>query len=152
MGRKLDAVLEGALAGAVATIPMSAVMYAAKQVGLMGEYPPEIIAEKSLDAAGIRSDEDVNDAAATVAHLGFGASAGALFGLLLRRTELPVSPVVQGVGYGLLVYAVSYNGWIPALHVMPEPEHDRPGRQPSMVAAHVVYGAVLGALAGRRRS
>jgi hypothetical protein len=151
MGRNLDAVLDGALAGAAATIPMSALMYAAKKAGLMGEYPPEIIAEKSLDTAGIRSGEDVNDAAATAAHLGFGASAGALFGVLHRRMELPVLPVVQGIGYGLLVYAVSYNGWIPALHIMPEPEHDRPGRQPSMVAAHVVYGAVLGALVARRQ-
>ena len=151
MGRNLDAVVNGALAGAIATIPMSAVMYAAKQAGLMGEYPPEIIAEKSLDAAGINRGEDANDAAATVVHLGFGAAAGALFGLLQGRMELPVSPVLQGVGYGLLVYAVSYDGWIPALHVMPSPEDDRPGRQRSMVAAHVVYGGALGALVTRHQ-
>ncbi len=151
MSRAVSAAWNGALAGAIATVPMSAVMFAAKQLGLMGQYPPEIIAEKSLDAAGIHQGEDVNDAVATAAHLGFGASAGALFGLLHRRMELPVPPVVQGIGYGLLVYSVSYNGWIPAIHIMPAPEDDRPGRQPSMIAAHVVYGAVLGQLAARRQ-
>jgi hypothetical protein len=152
MSWRRSAAWEGVLAGAIATVPMSAVMYAANKAGLMGEYPPEIITEKALEAAGGRPGEDANDAAATVTHLGFGASAGALFGLLHRRTRLPISPVVQGIGYGLLVYAVSYNGWIPAVHIMPPPEQDRPGRQPSMVAAHVVYGAVLGALLadGRR--
>lgn len=150
MTRDLDVALKGALAGAVATVPMSVVMYAARKAGLMGEYPPEIIAEKSLDALGVHEGEDVNEVAATVAHLGFGASAGALFGVLLGRTELPLPTVAQGIGYGLFVYAVSYDGWIPALHVIPAPEDDRPGRQPSMVAAHVVYGAVLGALLARR--
>jgi hypothetical protein len=146
MNREARAAWDGALAGAIATIPMSAVMYAAEVAGLMGEYPPEIIAEQGLAAVGVREGEDVNDAAATVAHLGFGAAAGALFGLLRRRVRLPISPVAQGIGYGLLVYAASYDGWIPAIHIMPAPENDRPGRQPSMAAAHVVYGAVLAAL------
>lgn len=146
MDSGLGAALDGALAGVIATLPMSAVMYASKHVGLMGEYPPEIIAEKGLEAAGVSPGRDVNDAAATVAHLGFGAGAGALFALLRRQVELPVPPVVAGIGYGLLVYVVSYNGWIPAIHIMPPPEQDRPGRQPSMVAAHVVYGAALAAL------
>jgi hypothetical protein len=143
---RLNTVVEGAVAGAIATIPMSAVMYAADKADLMGEYPPEIIAEKTLDAAGIHQGKDVNDAAATIAHLGFGAAAGALFALLHRRSELPAPPIAEGIGYGLLVYAVSYNGWIPAIRIMPPPESDRPGRQPSMAAAHVVYGATLAAL------
>lgn len=146
MDRALNTALEGAVAGAIATLPMSAVMYASKQAGLMGEYPPEIIADKGLQTAGVPPDRDVNDATATVAHVAFGAGAGTLFALLRRQTRLGVPAVVEGIGFGLLVYAVSYNGWIPAVHIMPPPEHDRPGRQPSLVAAHVVYGAVLGAL------
>lgn len=148
MSRDLDAALHGAAAGAIATLPMSAVMLLAARAGLMGEYPPKTITEQAFEAAGIEPNEDVNDAAATVAHLGFGASAGALFGLLRRRIGMRGSPVAQGIGYGLLVYAANYNGWIPAIHLMPPPEDDRPrGRPPSMIVAHVVYGAVLGALA-----
>ena len=51
-----------------------------------------------------------------------------------------------GAVYGLGVWAVSYKGWIPALGILPPPERDRPGRPVIMVAAHVVYGLVLGAL------
>jgi hypothetical protein len=42
---------------------------------------------------------------------------------------------------------LNYEGWIPALHIMRPVERDRSRRQQSMVAAHVVFGSVLGALA-----
>lgn len=149
MIRPVTAALHGALAGAVATLPMSAVMLAAGRAGLMGKQPPELIAETAFGAAGVRPAEWVSNVAGTAAHIGFGAAAGALFGLMHRRRELPVPPAVLGMGFGLLVYTVSYEGWVPALTALPSPEHDRPGRQPSMIAAHLVYGAVLGALAER---
>lgn len=146
----LKSAIEGAVAGAAATVPMSAVMYGSMRAGLMGEYPPVVIADAALDAAGAHRDHETDELVATVAHLGFGAVAGAIFGLV-RQARLPGSPELQGILFGLGVYAVSYNGWIPALHILPEPEDDRPGRQPSMVAAHVVFGAVLGSLVGRIR-
>lgn len=146
MNETIEAALEGALAGAVATVPMSAVMYAAKRAGLMGQYPPVVIADAVLDALGVRRDEETDEVVATIAHLGFGAAAGALYGAARRHADLPIPAWCEGIGFGLLVYAVSYNGWIPAVRILPEPEHDRPGRQPSMAVAHVIYGAVLGAL------
>ena len=50
---------------------------------------------------------------------------------------MQVSETVQGIGFGLLVYTVSYAGFIPALNILPSPPDDRPGRQPAMIAAHV---------------
>ncbi|CAN5725232.1 hypothetical protein BH23GEM3_BH23GEM3_25740 [soil metagenome] len=147
MHPNLSAALHGAAAGTVATLPMSVVMLAAQAAGLMGKEPPKLVAEKAFEAVGVRPSETVDNVATSVAHLGFGFVAGALFGLLRHRVELPLPPVAQGIAYGLLVYTVSYEGWIPALHIMPWPRNDRPGRQPSMVAAHIVFGAVLGALA-----
>jgi hypothetical protein len=52
---------------------------------------------------------------------------------------------------GLAVWAVSYQGWIPALGILPKASEDRPARPAVMVTAHVVYGAVLGALEERLR-
>ena len=52
---------------------------------------------------------------------------------------------------GLSVWAVSYQGWVPALGILPKASEDRPARPAVMVAAHVVYGAVLGALEQRLR-
>jgi hypothetical protein len=150
MDRIVEAGVRGGLAGAAATVPMSAVMLAAERLGLMGEHPPELITEQALDAAGIQPERKSGEALATAAHFGFGAMAGALFGIARESMDLPLPAVAQGVGYGLLVYTVSYFGWLPAADVMPRPDHDRPGRQPSMLAAHVVYGAALGALLARR--
>ena len=143
------AAMNGALAGAAATLAMSGVMLAAESVGLMGEHPPEIMAKKGMRAVGIAPKEPATDVVATAAHLAFGAAAGAVFGVMRERVDLPASPTLQGIGYGLFVYTVSYTGWIPAIHIMPPPQRDRPGRQPSMVAAHVVYGTVLGKLLAR---
>jgi hypothetical protein len=152
MDHVLEDLVQGAVAGAVATLPMSGVMYAAKQIGLMGEYPPRKIARKSMQRMGLRPPREVHGAAATMAHLGFGAATGVLYGFAHRRVGLPGPPVLHGAGYGLIVYAVSYSGWIPALRLMPKPKRDRPGRQPTMVVAHLVYGLVLGALTSRRFS
>ena len=152
MKNTLQSAMTGALAGAAATIPMSAVMYASKRAGLMGEYPPVVITDTALESAGVHPDKDTEEVAAGIAHLGFGAAAGAIFGILRSELDLPGSSELQGILFGLGVYTVSYAGWIPAMNILPEPDHDRPGRQPSMAAAHVVYGAVLGGLVGRLAS
>ncbi len=146
MNKDLRGTLGGAVAGVVATLPMSAVMFAAKKAGLMGEYPPQLVAQKALAVAGAQPSEGEKTTAAVAAHLGFGAVAGALFGPLYRRTQSLAPPVVLGIGYGLAVYAASYAGWIPAADIMPAPPDDRPGRQPSMIVAHVVFGAALAEL------
>jgi hypothetical protein len=148
----LHSALDGALAGAAATLPMSAVMAAADSAGLMGKQPPEVIVEKGMHRSGIHASEPAEDTVTLAAHFGFGAAAGALFGLLNRGVAHRRSIwVAEGIAFGLVVYAVSYKGWIPALNILPQPEHDRPGRQPSMIAAHVVFGAALGALLSRRK-
>jgi hypothetical protein len=50
------------------------------------------------------------------------------------------------VVYATAVYAISYLGWIPALNLMPAAGEDRPGRSVTMLVAHWVYGATLGAV------
>ena len=42
--KTLRSVLAGATAGAVATVAMSALMLAAKRIGITGTLPPELIA------------------------------------------------------------------------------------------------------------
>ncbi|MDQ3871201.1 MAG: DUF1440 domain-containing protein [Chloroflexota bacterium] len=142
----------GAGAGAAATLVMSGAMIAAERLGLMGRMPPEEISKRAVER--VQGSEDaprqVVDLLAPVAHVGFGMAAGSLFALLSRRGRAPLSPVLQGVVFGVGVWLVSYFGWLPALRLMPPAQRDEPGRQPAMLAAHLVYGAVLGGLAGRR--
>ncbi|HET7274209.1 MAG TPA: DUF6789 family protein [Longimicrobiaceae bacterium] len=149
MNRVMDAILEGAIAGTVATLPMSALMLAAGKVGLMGKQPPEEITEDALGAAGVRTDSEEQENVITVlGHLGYGASMGALFSVLHHEIHPPIPPTVHGVCFALGVWALSYKGWVPALGIMPPPAEDRPGRPESMIAAHIVYGAALGAIVG----
>jgi len=137
----------GVLSGIVATAFMSAIMLMAKRLGLMGEMPPEKITASLLDRAGWRSrGRRTQDALSAVSHLGFGAAAGVLFAAVERRPQPPLPAVPAGILFGAAVWFVSYQGWVPALGIMPPPSRDRPGRPPAMLAAHLVYGAVLGAL------
>jgi hypothetical protein len=136
--------------GAIATVAMSGVMLAGDRLGLMGEQPPTAITRKALREAGVDRPSAAAGAIAPVAHLGFGAAGGALFGLV--RRAVPIGPGwLLGILFGLGVWAVSYKGWIPAMGILPEPEDDRPGRPAVMVAAHAVYGLVLGLLIDRPR-
>ncbi len=151
MNEYLRAALRGAGAGAAATLPMSAVMLGAGKAGLIGEQPPETIVESALGAIGLPiPDKKTEEPLVVAAHIGYGMLAGAAFGLLWRRAGVRLPSALVGGAYGLLLWALSYEGWIPALHIMPPPERDRPGRPPAMIAAHAVYGAALGALADRK--
>ncbi len=143
-------VARGAGAGAIATLVMSAVMLAAGKLGFHGKQPPEVIVETALDAADIDRSERTENVLAGLAHLGFGGSMGALFALLRRMARTPGPEVLHGAGFGLGVWAVSYQGWIPALGILPPPSRDTSERPPTMIVAHLVYGAVLGGLVGRQ--
>jgi hypothetical protein len=79
-------------------------------------------------------------------HLGFGMASGALYALVERRARRLAPAPLAGMAFGTLIWAASYAGWIPALRIMPPPDDDHPGRVATMVAAHWVYGGVLGAV------
>ena len=143
----LPALLRGAAAGSIATGVMSAGMLAAGRAGLMGRQPPEAIVRRAGQLAGSEPQGRTADALASLMHLAFGAGAGAAYALL----PPPERPVARGIAVGLAIYAVSYAGWVPALQALPPADEDRPDRQASMAAAHVVFGAVLGALDARWR-
>lgn len=128
------------------TLGMSALMLAARRAGLMGRMPPEKITARALDSLGIRRSREQQDLLASLFHIGFGAAAGALFCPAQRALRLPLSPLLQGIAFGTGVWAVSYAVWVPALGIMAPPTRDRRARPQMMLAAHWVYGALLGAL------
>lgn len=144
---RLTSLLRGAVAGSVATGAMSAFMLAAGRAGRVGRQPPEAIVRRAGQVAGHEPRGRTADLLAAVAHLLFGAGTGAAYALL----PPPRSPAGRGTVVSLLVYAVSYAGWVPALGALPPADRDRPDRQAVMAAAHVIYGVVLGLLDARWR-
>ncbi len=152
MQRDVKAVLDGALGGVVGTAGMSVFMLAAGKAGLMGEQPPDKIAGAALDAVGVHEpDEKTQDAMATVLHFGFGIGCGTLFGVLHRRLPFRVPAALHGVVFALLIWATSYQGWIPGLNIMPPASEDRSDRPRIMLLVHLVYGALLGTVVARRQ-
>lgn len=141
----------GASAGIVATLAMSALMYGEQRLGLLGRAPPRHIVEHALARFGLRRSQipkSVRAGLTALAHLGFGASQGALYALLQdvasrRVSALKTPSAITGVPFALAVWAASYAGWIPALDILPKPRNDRPMRPTSMVLAHIAYGVTL---------
>ena len=141
----MNALLRGALAGAVATVPMSAVMLALRKH--MGEQPPDVITTQAAHAVGANPSENQADALASVAHVAFGAMSGAAYAALPKWGP----PPLRGVLTGLAIWASAYQGVVPALRIMPPASEDQPKRPGVMIAAHVVYGGALGVLEHKLR-
>ena len=142
----------GAAAGIAATVTMSVVMLAARQLGMRAQLPPVLIAEETVEAISRReAHADEERAVATVAHFGFGALAGALFGIVAGGVRHGALAGAFGFLFGTGVWLVSYQGWLPALQILPPASRDHPARVGTMLAAHWIYGATLGLITHRLR-
>ncbi|GAA3741962.1 hypothetical protein HDA32_003363 [Spinactinospora alkalitolerans] len=146
--RLVRSALEGAAAGVLATGAMSAVMLTAQKAGVMGRQPPKLIARRFMPGGGPRRPRPGEDPMTVAAHLGFGAGTGTVFGALSgRRRPLPVF----GVGYAMVVWLASYEGWVPALGIQPPIHREAPRRAWVMAMAHVVFGTTLALVLRRMR-
>lgn len=133
--------LTGALGGLVGTAAMTAAMR--RMHGYLPEAeryplpPREIIQSMARETeADHRAGEGELQDLTLGAHFAYGAATGALYAALR-----PGGGIAAGAGYGLLVWAASYLGWIPGLAIL-EPATRHPLRRNGlMLAAHVVWGA-----------
>lgn len=146
-------IARGAFAGVVATTTMTAGMFVFQKAGLLGRMPPRLLTERTLARLGLRrkTSRTSRKLLTALTHYGFGATMGAVFevgknALAARHGRAPDGALIgSGVGFGTLVWIASYMGWVPAAGLMPRPSKDRPGRPTSMVIAHWIFGATLGA-------
>jgi hypothetical protein len=148
----MNTIAAGAVAGLAATVPMTVLMRSAhRELPAREQYslPPEQITHRvsRLVGSSARPHEPGWAGKTYVAHFGFGATAGAAYAATAGR--LPGPPAVKGSLFGVVVWAVSYLGWLPALGLTP-PATDEPARRNAlMVGAHVVWGAAVGVVADR---
>lgn len=141
----MNVLIRGAVSGLVATGAMSAVMLALRRQ--MGTQPPDAIATDAARAAGFTPTESEVNVMASIAHAGFGAVSGAAYALLPRYGPAPLRGVLVALG----IWAAAYQGVVPALGILPQASRDKPGRPAVMIAAHLVFGAVLGSVEDRLR-
>lgn len=144
----MSKLLSGAVAGLAATVPMTVameLMHEALPDQEQYALPPRQIAMKAAERLDLK--DEMNETERTtltlVSHFAYGAACGALYAPLSRRIAL--APVLGGACYGLAVWAGSYLGLLPALGVL-KPATEHPVRRTAlMIAAHLVWGSVLGA-------
>ena len=139
-GEIVGRLLLGGIAGIVGTAAMTTAMRALHgRLPRRHRYPlpPREIVERMMPERVDRAfPEPAREDLTIVAHFGYGAAAAAAYALA-RSSPGPVG----GAGYGVLVWAASYLGWIPAFGVL-KPATDHPlERDALMIAVHLVWGA-----------
>lgn len=144
----MNKILLGALAGLAATVPMTILMVEShRRLPKKEKYPlaPREIFDEVTERVEV--DDDLTESEKTNlslgAHFAYGTTTGAIYGMLPIKHN-----AANGVAYGLGVWAVSYLGWLPAMEIL-RPATEHPARRNAlMIAAHVVWGASLGAMVG----
>jgi uncharacterized membrane protein YagU involved in acid resistance len=146
-------VTRGAIAGTIATIPMTLVMINFfRRLPLEQRYPlpPRLIIESLQESGQMRPSMD--DASAThttlLAHFTYGAVTGALFPYLERGRG---HDFFTGAAFGVGVWAASYMGWIPAANILTPATRHPPKRNVLMVTAHLAWGAALAGVSAALR-
>ena len=137
--------LRGAIAGTLATVPMTAIMmalYRSLPAPGRAPLPPVQITAEVARRTGMRDELQGRRlvGGALAAHFGYGAATGAVFPLLFRSRR---HSLALGAAYGVGIWALSYLGWIPAARILEPATRHPPQRNFLMVAAHVVWGAAL---------
>jgi uncharacterized membrane protein YagU involved in acid resistance len=141
--------LAGAAAGFVATVPMTVameLMHRRLPWTHREPLPPRKITMRAMKAIGVRHklNESERMGLTLAAHFGYGSGMGAVYGPVSDRVKAP--PVVKGMGFGLVVWAASYLGIVPAMGLIEPATRHRAQRNALMIAAHLVWGATLGLL------
>lgn len=134
-------VLKGALAGFIATAPMTASMRLMRRQlpwWQQGPLPPHEVTSRTLNILHQEKlDARYHDEATFTSHFAYGAMSGMLYPLIHR---LPFPTSVNGIICGMIIWTGSYMGWIPASGLL-RPATARPAqRNLLMILAHCVWG------------
>jgi hypothetical protein len=138
---------QGALAGMIATLPMTIFMRSAwKWLPRREKYPlpPRQITRNVLKPSSNLSEHQ-KKALTLALHFAFGAATGMAYGAL--EEKIPGHPAVKGPLAGMAVWTGSYLGWIPALGILPSAVEHPLRRNVLMIVAHLIWGLTLGAFA-----
>lgn len=146
MSLHLDRFILGGVAGALATWPMTVTMAQwHRHLPPSEQYPlpPRLITMNLAAQAGVKSEMNAEDrfTATILAHYGYGAGSGALYGLFPPMVS---SPLLNGVLFGIGVWTVSYFGLLPALGLFRAAPAQPFRRNLLMLGAHVVWGGMTG--------
>ncbi len=147
---KRSSVLTGALAGAVATVPMTLTLFGvAPFLPDVRAFPPRMAVRMVTGKAGLWQQLPPRQRGrlSWVSHFGYGALMGGMYAPLAGKYG--AGGVGSGMAFGLAVWAGSYLGVLPALGIRRPLQKSFRDDHVQLVAAHLVWGAALGWLAKR---
>lgn len=141
-------ILEGALAGLVATAPMSVFMLLAQRLlPKRQQYalPPERITTAFLRRIGVKKNVNQPEVklASFLNHFLYGSLLGTCYPILMGKLPLPTP--LKGPIFGLTVWAISYLGLIPALKLPASEAAQKQSAQRNllMIGAHIIWGSTV---------
>jgi hypothetical protein len=137
-------VVRGAVAGALATAPMTLAMLLLHRGALAPERVSRQLWRRAGGAAAEPEARSTFDAAWMASHVAFGAGAGVLYANL--RAPMRQRAALCGAGFGAALWATSYVAVLPALSLYPAVADDHRGRRRGIAASHLVYGTALGVI------
>jgi uncharacterized membrane protein YagU involved in acid resistance len=134
------------MAGFLGTAAMTVVMVAMHRrlpPGQRGPLPPYHISMAAAQRLGIkrRMTQDTRFATTLALHFGYGSAIGALYVPFTRL--VPSSYPINGMVFGMLVWAGSYLGWLPMAGLISSATRHPAARNRLMIAAHLVWGQVI---------
>ena len=141
--------IKGAIAGLLATFPMTLFMRAAwRMLPTLEKYPlpPRLITKRVVSEVepNERLSADNLTALTLLLHFLFGAFTGALYGVV--EDKIRMNAAAKGTLMGTAVWSGSYLGWLPILGILP-PATEHPWRRNAlMIVAHFIWGGALGVL------
>jgi len=136
--------ISGGAAGLLATFPMTALMNVQHRylpIHQRHSLPPTKITLRLFRRMGGKLIHPKKKRWATLfAHYGYGAGSGALYPMVAGR--LPGPQILKGASFGMLLWALSYIGWLPASGLYAT-HFDTKERQSLMITSHLVWGISL---------
>lgn len=141
--------LSGALAGLVATAPMSLFEGKAQSVSRSREgdnASEKVVREISQGVAGVEPPQEATRAGGVAAHFALGTIAGAAYGVAAEYEP----KVTAGFGtlFGMAVMLLADDAMLTALRLAPPPQQRPASHHAYSLGSHLVYGAATEA--GRR--
>lgn len=134
-----EVVANATIAGGVAAMAMTGMRAVTVRLGLLRRPPPDEVVKETAPKLLARAPVDP-EVVVELAHWGYGAAAGAAFGMLPRSLRL--APWA-GPAYGAAIWELFELAVAPLLGLRRADERTTTERA-AILADHVLYGAIVG--------
>ena len=142
-------ILAGMLGGAGATLVLSGLRGAWKRAGLVFDTAPTQVVDRVEEVFAAEGfSPGTRRVLAAIAHVAYGVSTGAAFGLLRRESGGKGEEAAVGSSLGILAWGVGWASWLPLAGVHSPPWEQRTPKVLLPVIDHAVYGAARGLIYG----